>query len=60
MKAPMPAPTKSGSSQASGDGTPATTNRPLITASKPISEPTEISILPVTITIVMPSAATAI
>ena len=41
-------------------GRPATASDPLMVARTPIREPTEISILPDTITIDMPIAATAI
>ena len=50
----------SGVSQTRMIGTPATASDPLIVARTPIREPTEISILPDTITIDMPIAATAI
>jgi hypothetical protein len=41
-------------------GTPLTASVPLTVASTPISEPTEMSILPEMMTIDMPMAATAI
>ena len=41
-------------------GTPATASVPLMVARMPISEPTEMSMLPEMITIDMPIAATAI
>ncbi len=53
-------PSATGISHASTDGTPATASEPLTLASTPISEPTEMSMLPDTITIDMPIAATAI
>ena len=49
-----------GTSQLTTIGAPATASEPLTVASTPISEPTEISMLPETITIDMPMAATAI
>jgi hypothetical protein len=53
-------PTMSGAAQTKASGAPATASEPLIVARTPISAPTEISILPETITIDMPTAATAI
>jgi hypothetical protein len=41
-------------------GTPSTASVPLIVASTPMSEPTEMSMLPEMMTIDMPMAATAI
>ena len=52
-------PTSTGTPQAMKIGAPATASEPLIVAITPISDPTEMSILPEMITIDMPIAATA-
>ena len=52
-------PTRIGRVQATQIGQPDTASDPAITARTPIREPTETSILPDTITIDMPIAATA-
>jgi hypothetical protein len=52
-------PARTGTSQLAQIGHPATAIEPESTASTPIKEPTETSMLPETITIDMPIAATA-
>jgi hypothetical protein len=52
-------PHSTGTIQASGIGQPATAIEPLIVASTPMSEPTEMSMLPEMMIIDMPIAATA-
>ena len=59
MKPVTAMPARTGTSQLSQIGQPATAIEPESTASTPISEPTETSMLPETITIDMPIAATA-
>ena len=59
MPTPTRAPNSSGASHETHTGAPPTTSRPLMMASRPTSEPTEMSMLPVTITIAMPTAITA-